>query len=293
MASREEENSNANTPLPRLQLFDALANANFGSSERWLFDFAPYYYLALIALAELTTVTVSPELGLGLHAMMLLLLPLHYALARARDNPVAPLILTLTLGPLIRIMSLSLPLTALPSLTWYVIIAMPLFAAAFALARTLGMTWRDAAMTIKLKQLPVQLLIASTGLILGLMEFLILRPQSLVPDGRADMVFFAAISLIIGTGLLEEVIFRGVMQHTSLQAMGARGLIYSSLVFMALHIGYLSILDLLFVFSVGLYFAWIVRRTGSLLGVVIAHSLTNIVLYLVMPAMGAAFLSHL
>jgi len=44
-----------------------------------------------------------------------------------------------------------------------------------------------------------------------------------------------------------------------------------------------SLLDVLFVGVVGLFFGWVVHRTRSLLGVTLAHGLTNIILFLVMP----------
>jgi len=39
----------------------------------------------------------------------------------------------------------------------------------------------------------------------------------------------------------------------------------------------------LFVFAVAMFFAWAVKRTGSLLGVTLAHGITNIMLFVVIP----------
>ena len=44
-----------------------------------------------------------------------------------------------------------------------------------------------------------------------------------------------------------------------------------------------SLIDIAFVFVVAMFFAWVVKRTGSLLGVTLAHGVTNIMLYLVLP----------
>ena len=43
------------------------------------------------------------------------------------------------------------------------------------------------------------------------------------------------------------------------------------------------LLDVLFVFAVGILFGEIVRRGGSILGVTLAHGITNVTLFLVMP----------
>lgn len=64
--------------------------------------------------------------------------------------------------------------------------------------------------------------------------------------------------------------------------IGAQGLFYITAIFAALHIGYLSVVDVVFVFGVGI-FAWAVKKTGSILGVTLSHGITNIVLYLILP----------
>lgn len=47
--------------------------------------------------------------------------------------------------------------------------------------------------------------------------------------------------------------------------------------------GFLSWIDVVFVFVVALFFGWVVKKTGSLFGVTLAHGITNIVLYLIIP----------
>ena len=87
--------------------------------------------------------------------------------------------------------------------------------------------------------------------------------------------------LFIGFG--EEFIFRGVLQRSAVEAFNGWGVIYASLLFATLHMGFLSWLDVAFVFVVALFFGWVVQKTGSILGVTLAHSITNIMLYLVAP----------
>ena len=258
--------------------------------QRWLFDYAPAYYLLLLAVAELLIATISPQLGLALHIALLIVLPIHYAFAQQAGVSVAPLLLSLTLAPLIRIMSLTLPLAHLPLMSWYLIIAVPIFAAGIVVAYTLNIGRRSLGFTISWRGLPVQLAIGLSGVALGVCEYLILHPAPLVNREYAWQMVFAGIALLIGTGLLEEFIFRGVMQQATIRAGIKGGPFYINLVFAAMHIGYLSLADLLFVFAVGLFFSWAVKKTGSLAGVVIAHSLTNIVLYLFMPATGGLVL---
>ena len=85
-------------------------------------------------------------------------------------------------------------------------------------------------------------------------------------------------------GFVEEFIFRGVLQRTAVAVFGSWwGIIYVSLLFAVLHMGFLSLIDVVFVFFVALFFGWVVKKTGSLFGVALAHGITNILLYLVVP----------
>src|SRR5207237_719798 len=69
-------------------------------------------YLLLIAIAELLTTFVNPQLGLILHALLLLGLMLRGAFGPTDAE--RRLALALTLAPLIRLLSLTLPLSAFP-----------------------------------------------------------------------------------------------------------------------------------------------------------------------------------
>jgi len=54
-------------------------------------------------------------------------------------------------------------------------------------------------------------------------------------------------------------------------------------VFTVMQLGNRSALQMLFVFAVALFFGWMALRTRSILGVTLAHGLTNVFLFLVFP----------
>jgi len=56
-----------------------------------------------------------------------------------------------------------------------------------------------------------------------------------------------------------------------------------AIVFSILHFGYRSPLDILLVFVVAVLFGYAALRTGSILGISLAHGLTNISLFLIFP----------
>ena len=191
------------------------------------------------------------------------------------------LLLALCLAPLTRIMGLSMPLVQFSPIYWYLIIYPPLFLAAWVAMRRVNLTARETGLTIQ--KLPLQLVVALTGIIFGVVEYLILRPEPLISQLSWGEILLAAFILLVGTGFVEEFMFRGVIQRASMGALGIWGLFYTALVFAVLHLIHLSAIDLAFVFAIALFFGWVVKETGSLLGVSLAHGITNILLYLILP----------
>lgn len=236
-------------------------------------------YLALITLAELLTTFVEPRAGLVLHGSLLVVLLLHTALTSGQ--PQHRLLLGLSLAPLIRMLSLSLPLVGFPLLYWYLIISVPLFVATVLAARVLGFSRQELGLTIR--KIPTQFLITLTGFTFGIAEYYILRPDPLIASLTWESLLSSGLILLVCTGFAEELIFRGILQRASIQALGRFGLLYVAVLFAVLHIGYRSVLDVAFVFVVALLFGWVAEATWSLLGISIAHGLTNIVLFLIMP----------
>ncbi|MFQ5920360.1 MAG: lysostaphin resistance A-like protein, partial [Thermoplasmata archaeon] len=166
-------------------------------------------------------------------------------------------------------------------------ISLPLLAAAITLMYAMRLRPGDVYLRpLGLRQLSVQAAIALSGLGLGVVEFFILRPADApwIPELTFGLFLPAAIAIGLGAGLTEELIFRGLLQPRTEEIVGkAAGLLFVALVFAAMHIGFRSGLDLAFVFAVGLYFGFVVQRTKHLVGVILAHGLANVALYLLMP----------
>src|SRR2546423_1295239 len=89
----------------------------------------PVAYLAVIALAEFVTAGINASLGLPLHALILCAMLLQGATTDDADQ--RSLLWGVALAPLIRILSLSLPLMGFPLLYWFAIISAPVFVAAY------------------------------------------------------------------------------------------------------------------------------------------------------------------
>lgn len=243
------------------------------------FHWGVIIYLLVITAAETVTVFFDPLWGILSHLAILVALILQSALAG--EHPHRQLILSLALVPLVRVMSLSMPLSGIPQIWWYPIIYAPLVVAAIIVMRLIGYKAKDVGLTVRL--LPIQLAIMLVGVLLAVAEYFILTPEPLVSEFTWQEIWLPALLLLVCTGFTEEFIFRGVLQRTAVEAFKGWGIVYVSFLFAILHMGFLSWIDVVFVFVVALFFGWLVKRTGSLLGVTLAHGLTNIGLYLVVP----------
>ncbi len=244
-------------------------------------------YLLAFTVAEVVTVVVHPMWGMVCHVVVLAVVIAHSAIASERRY--RELFLSLALVPLIRIVSLSMPLANIPQLWWYPIIYAPLLVAAFVVVRMLG--YRVGEVGLNFRALPIQLAVSLSGFLFGVAEYFILRkPQPAISEFVWQDVWLMALIFLTCTGFVEEFIFRGVLQRSTEGVFGRWSIIYVSVVFAVAHfihyaeVGLLGVLaDVAFVFVVAMFFGWVVRKTGSLLGVSLAHGITNTILYLVAP----------
>jgi uncharacterized protein len=239
----------------------------------------PWLYLVLIMAAELLITFTRPLSGLFLHAVLVVLLTLHATLGRSVAK--RQLFLVLVIVPLLRLLTLSLPLAGLPWFAWYAVVSSLLLVAAVIMVRQLRLT--SAALGLRPCNTRLQLLLIGLGPGLGLCEYLILKPAPLILFSSWQDIWVPTLVLIVFTGFSEEFIFRGLLQSVTQPVLGSWTIGYGALLFAVMHIGYRSVIDILFVFGVGLLFGKIVAWSGSLLGVSLAHGLTNVILLIVIP----------
>jgi len=249
-------------------------------------------YICLLVIAEYT-VTRNQAIGMIVHGCILFALLAHGTIgAIATGNaPVSRMYTALAIAPLLRILSLCVPLVHFGIMSWFVIVGIPLFVAIFTYIRirhidkkSLGLASPDPA------ALYLEFAIIAAAIPLGWLEYQMLEPTIAVSPGTSWIV--PIIIFLVCTGFLEELLFRGLLQHTFTAAMegmgrgggggGMRGILAVSAIFGIFHIGN-SWLDCIFAGVVGLMYALVVRRTGSIYGVSISHGLINIMLFLVIP----------
>ncbi len=237
-------------------------------------------YLLSLIIAESSILFHNVAAGLTLESIILFALLTNSSVTKSHNFSI--LLRSMMALPIIRIIGLSIPLLQIQPLYWFPIIAVPLFAASYTIMRAQGLSTRNVGLI--LGNLPIQILIASTGIFLGTLEYLILQPKPLIATFNLETLIFASIILIISTGFAEELLFRGILQKNAQNVLGPLyGLLYTALLFTALHIGWNSIYDLIFVFSVGLFYGYAFYKTKSILGVTFSHGISNTFLFLIVP----------
>ncbi len=239
-----------------------------------------WLYLAVMTVAELLSAGTSLVLGLTLHAATLLFLFVRFVLSGGKKGD---FYLALSVIPLIRILSLTMPIWLVNPTNWLPLVNLPLIIATLVAAKTLGYGLKDLRLNFG-PGILLQLLIASSGFLIGYLERFIIQPAALAPGLELGQVLWPMLSLLLFTGLSEELLFRGLLLTAVVRYVGARrGILFAALVFGAFHFGWQSWLDVAFVTLVGVYFGWLVHKTRSIFGVTLAHGIANIMLFVVLP----------
>ncbi len=244
-------------------------------------------YAIILLASELAVTFLNPLLVFPFHGGLVVAILLHLAwLSRrpvqtAESRALAALLLAFLVAPLIRIISLTLPLAQIEPAYRYFFAGVPMALAGLLVARTLGLNREQIGIVWRESRLQTLAVVGSLGL--GFVEFAILRPAAMGPLPWTLAGLVPAVAVGVFTGFPEEVIFRGLLQTAARPIMRRGTVLYAATVFAVLHLGYESVTDLVFVFAVGLFYGWIFERSRSIVGVSIGHGLANVVLFFVAP----------
>lgn len=243
------------------------------------------FYLILLSIAEWMTI-YHPKWGIASHAFIMTLMFCHFALVSEKDDKLAYYLISLLLAPLIRILSLCMPYIQFSWIFSFMLVSIPLFIAIFTCMWLQGLHGVDVGFeSPKWKYLPIEAGIILFAFALGIAEYMILRPEPLPVSGTLNLII-AALLLIICTGFLEELAFRGLLQYNAVRVMSKwHGIFIISVIFGVLHLGNISPwhLDCFFACAVGFLFAIVRDKTGSIYGISLAHGIINSVLFLITP----------
>ena len=132
--------------------------------------------------------------------------------------------------------------------------------------------------------LPFSLL---AGLIFAEAEYLIVQTRPLIPDLSFFNLLQLTIIMIFIVGLIEELIFRGIIQTRLEEFLGpAGGVLLASLLFGVMHSSYGTFYEIVYTFLAGGILGYFFYRTKSLPLVVMIHGFINIFLFGIIPHLG-------
>ncbi len=243
-------------------------------------------YTVLLIVSEFLTV-IKPVYGLTMHSLTLVILCSHAPLVRRLSPESAKLAICLVPIPLIRIVSITSPLVEFTLLEWFLVISMILFSSIIASMIFLGTDLEEYGFVLpQRRHLGLEIGVVFLGLVFGYMEYQILKPNNMIEEFSVPGLAAPLVALYFGTGLLEELLFRGIIQKHAIDAFNKWvGVIFTTLIFMIMHTGWESFLDVIFVGAVGFFFSLVVLRTGSLIGVSFSHAITNLSLFILTPSL--------
>lgn len=241
----------------------------------------PSAYIGGTVTAEGLVAFVDPLLGLAMHAVVLLGLLTHYSVHSGREtDPGLMALPAIGLLPLMRILSAAMPVKGVDPVYWPVLTGIPLLVAMLLVARPWAKSRRAVGLTVA--SWSQQAFIGLTGVGLGIIGFYAAPAEPVfAQNGMQTWIPLAAV--IVFAGLLEEVLFRGLVRERLAIAGSMYSQVATSLLFAAFYLGSGGSAYLAFIAATGLYFGWCTQRTGSVVGVCLAHAAMKLGIFLVWP----------
>ncbi|MEM2925127.1 MAG: type II CAAX endopeptidase family protein [Methanocellales archaeon] len=188
--------------------------------------------------------------------------------------------------PLLRIINTSMPVFFPLTIYWFPLIYTPMLLPIYLAAKNQGYTLEQIGIKIIDKKIIIVHLVVGflTGVILSCLEYMILKPESLIEDLSSGNLLKITLIMFLSIGLVEELIFRSLLQ-TKLEELFNKnyGLLITSLIFGAMHSGYSLPLEVIFAASAGLLIGYLFQRSRSLILITTIHGTINVFLFAVLP----------
>jgi membrane protease YdiL (CAAX protease family) len=231
-------------------------------------------YLAVAVAAELV-LPFSPMVTALIDSAVLVAVLSHFGWAQrsplAIGEPGIRLLPAVALLPLLRVLSITMPVPELSPIVWLGLAAGPLLFAVVSTARLTDIDARDIGIGIVPRDPYSAALIAGSipvGLLLGW-----LQPPFLSVEGDPALaVALTAATLVAGSAIAEELVFRGILQPLMGRAIGPIAIVLTAAVYGVTYLGSQSVAVAGIMALVGLAYGLVVARSGSLWGPLLGHS---------------------
>ncbi|AKB56407.1 MULTISPECIES: CPBP family intramembrane glutamic endopeptidase [Methanosarcina] len=220
-------------------------------------------------------------------AYTILLLSLSYSIAVLKKTEIRKLYQALLLLTIFRLVNFSMPVFFERNLYSFIFIYAPM-----ALPITLATVHQKVIYERKKDTLrkiwiyfPLSIL---AGLAFGQVEYIMIGARELIPDLSLTNLLILIIIMVFIVGLIEELIFRSILQTRLEEFLGpAWGIFLSSLLFGIMHSTYGTPYEMVYTFFLGGFLGYLFYRTRSLPLVVMIHGSINVFLFGIIPHAGS------
>ena len=192
----------------------------------------------------------------------------------------------LALVPLLRLVSLAMPVAGLPMAIRDGLIVVPVLAAAALAMRASGYRRAEVGLSVRWswRGLPLDVAVGGAGIGVAYLESRVRMPTPLLDSLAPGRDAAAIVALLMVMAFAEEFVFRGLIQHATRDLLGTPlAVILGAVLFAALGSGNGSPLADALRLVTALVFGGVVATTRSLLGVSLSRGLAYVCLLIVFP----------
>jgi len=234
-----------------------------------------------IAIAEFMIYSGRVIEAMEMHAI--LLFGLSLSMLYIKNVEIQKTYQAFILLPVLRLVNLSMPafyeITLYSFVFIYGLLTIPVTIA----ITNQGFTREQIGITFKRMWLYIPLSII-LGLLLGIGEYFIIETNYLIPDLSIITLLMLTLVMVLLVGLIEEIIFRSILQNRLEIFLGSRGgIIMTSILFGLMHSGYGNIIEIFYTFLMGFIIGYLFYKTRSLPLVTMIHGFINVFLFGVIP----------
>lgn len=234
-----------------------------------------------IALAELLIFAGKIKFAIWLHIGVLIAFSLSNIIVK--DLKVYRTYQALMLLPILRLVNLSMPVFFDTTLYTFVFVYGPLLIPLAIIIINQRSSFEHIGITAK-NLLLYTVLSIPLGFLLGLGEYLTIHTGYLIPDLSIGNLLKLTFIMIFFVGLVEEVIFRSLLQTRLEDALNVKeAVLIAGLLFGLMHSGYGTFYEVLYTGFVGLFIGFAFYKTRSLPFVAILHGFVNVFLFGILP----------
>jgi membrane protease YdiL (CAAX protease family) len=254
------------------------AQENFEIRKRRLFTSIP---VLCIALAEILIFLGKMGIAVWVHIGILIALSLSNIFVK--DFEVQKIYQALMLLPILRLINLSMPIFSETTLYTFIFIYGPLAIPVAAII--IHQRHSLEQIGISMKNIGAYMVLSiPLSFVLGLGEYLTIRPQYLIPDFTFANLFKLTFVMVFFVGLIEELIFRSILQTRLEHALSIiESLLITSLLFGLMHSGYGTFYEILYTSFVGFLMGLAFYKTKSLPFIAVLHGFINVFLFGIFP----------